>query len=92
LPGRPPQTPEQILERFQQLLKTQEFKGLGPTGKGQLSISGGLAVYPYDARDVNELIDEADRRLMFGAKRSGKNSIYLVGSDSSQLPPDEAKP
>jgi hypothetical protein len=28
---------------------------------------------------MDELIDLADKRLMFGAKKAGKNSIVLVG-------------
>jgi GGDEF domain-containing protein len=79
-PGRPPQTPVQILERFRRSLSSQTFTGLGPAGQGTLTISGGLAVYPYDAHTVPELIDAADKALMFKAKKSGKNSIFLVGS------------
>ncbi len=81
-PGRTPQTPVQILERFRRLLATQTFTGLGATGQGNLTISGGLAVYPYDAATVTDLITAADRALMFKAKQSGKNSIYLVGGQS----------
>ena len=87
-PGRPPQTPQQILERFRRLLASQEFTGIGPAGKGVLTISGGMAVYPYDASDASALIEEADRRLMFGAKKSGKNSIVLVGQDKCGPKPD----
>jgi GGDEF domain-containing protein len=79
-PGRPPQTPVQILERFRRLLATQTFNGLGPAGQGTLTISGGLAVYPYDANTVSDLIECADKALMFKAKKSGKNSIFLVGA------------
>jgi GGDEF domain-containing protein len=78
-PGRPPQTPVQILDRFQRLLSTQTFSGLGASGQGTLTISGGLAVYPYDANDAESLNDAADKALMFKAKKSGKNSIFLVG-------------
>ena len=79
-PGRPPQTPKEILERFRRLLATQTFNGLGPAGQGTLTISGGLAVYPYDANTVSDLMDAADQALMFKAKKSGKNSIFLVGT------------
>ena len=81
--GRPPQTPVQILERFRRLLATQTLQGLGPSGQGTLTISGGLAVYPYDAQTANALIDSADHALMFMAKQSGKNSIFLVGGQPS---------
>jgi len=88
--NRTPQEPQDILDRFRNLLSTQDFPGLGPGGKGCLTISGGLAVYPYDAQDVNHLIQAADQQLMFGAKRSGRNSIHLVGGDC--LPPIHATP
>jgi GGDEF domain-containing protein len=83
--NRTPQEPQDILDRFRNLLSTQDFPGLGTGGKGCLTISGGLAVYPYDAQDVDKLIEAADQQLMFGAKRSGRNSIHLVGGDC--LPP-----
>ena len=88
--NRTPQEPQDILDRFRNLLSTQDFPGLGPGGKGCLTISGGLAVYPYDAQDVNHLIQAADQQLMFGAKRSGRNSIHLVGGDC--LPPIKPTP
>jgi GGDEF domain-containing protein len=88
--GKPPQTPEQVLERFKRLLAKQEFHGLGPSGQGVLTISGGVAVFPYHANTMEELIALADRRLMFGAKQAGKNTIFLVGS-SEQGVSDDAK-
>lgn len=52
---------------------------LGPEGKGELTISGGLASYPRDGSAIGELFQQADKALL-EAKRSGKNRIYLVGS------------
>jgi GGDEF domain-containing protein len=83
--GRTPQKPQEMLDRFRRLLSTQDFPGLGVGGKGSLTISGGLAVFPYDAQDANALIQAADKELMFGAKRSGRNSIHLVGGDCLPL-------
>lgn len=96
--GRPriatrwPQDPLDILSRFQELMATQHFDFLGPAGKGTLTISGGLAVYPYDARSLEELIVAADQQLMQRAKRAGKNSIFLVGSEEKMgaKPPPQA--
>ena len=86
VPGsRTPPSVLTILERFRRALATQNFPELGSSGKGTLTISGGLAVYPYDARTAEELIEAADRELMFKAKQAGKNTIFLVGSDV-QLP------
>jgi len=79
LPGRPPSEPEQILARFRRMLESTAYPKLGSTGQGTLTISGGLAVFPYDAHDVESLVDAADKALMFGAKRAGRNSIQIVG-------------
>ena len=78
--GRFPAGPLQIAARFRELLNTESFAALGQSGVGRLTISGGMAVYPYDGGDADALIEAADRALMSGAKRSGKNSIALVGS------------
>jgi GGDEF domain-containing protein len=78
---RIPQTPEQMFKRFQRLIASPEVNILGPTGKGKLQISGGMAVYPYDAQDAAGLIEEADRQLMQVAKKSGKNCLRIVGED-----------
>jgi predicted signal transduction protein with EAL and GGDEF domain len=43
-----------------------------------------LAVYPHHAQTPEALYDAADKALMFGAKKSGKNSIFLIGSPEQQ--------
>lgn len=78
--SRVPQTIVQILERFRHAIATSDLKMLGSQGKGLLSISGGLAVFPFDASTPEQLYESADKALMFGAKKSGKNSIFLIGS------------
>ncbi len=83
-PARLPDTPLIIADRFRKLLGKREFEEfslLGATGKGVLTISGGMSVYPYDAQSADDLINAADKALMFGAKKGGKNSIYLVGGE-----------
>jgi GGDEF domain-containing protein len=82
--SRIPQTPKQMFHRFQRLLASPDFSILGATGKGQLDVSAAMAVYPYDAQDLNGLIEVADRELMFSAKKSGKNQLRIVGEE-----PDE---
>ena len=68
--------------RFQRLISSaEEFPILGATGKGLLTISGAMAQYPWDAQDVDGLIEAADRELMFNAKVSGKNCLRLVGEE-----------
>jgi diguanylate cyclase (GGDEF)-like protein len=60
------------------------FGGLGPEGKGVLTISGGLASFPRDGRTIEELFQQADKALL-EAKRSGKNRIYLVGKPQNDI-------
>ncbi|MFA5863050.1 MAG: diguanylate cyclase [Phycisphaerae bacterium] len=67
-----------IMERFRKLLREHYFPRLGPQAQGALTISGGLASYPWDAGSAQDLIERADGALL-EAKRSGKDRIYLVG-------------
>jgi PleD family two-component response regulator len=82
--SRVPQTIVDILNRFRNAIAGTDLKMIGPHGRGVLSISGGLAVYPYDASTPTALYDAADKALMFGAKKSGKNSFFLVGNPEPQ--------
>ncbi len=67
-----------IAERFRKELNAAEMPLLGPEGQGVLTISGGLASFPGDGSNANELFEQADKALL-EAKRSGKDRIYLVG-------------
>lgn len=67
-----------VLERFTEALKTQRFPRLGPSGVGRLTISGGLATFPWDASTREDLLKRADEALL-AAKRAGKNRIFLIG-------------
>ncbi len=76
-----------IAKRFVRELENSELTplaGLGPAGKGVLTISGGLASFPRDGSTIQELFQQADSALM-EAKRSGKNRIYLVGKPQSDI-------
>jgi diguanylate cyclase (GGDEF)-like protein len=70
-----------ICERFRNELNKTDLPALGAEGKGILSISGGLAAYPRDGSTVQELFERADKALL-EAKRSGKNRVYIIGSES----------
>ena len=67
-----------VLERFTEALRSQKFPCLGPSGEGRLTISGGLATYPWDASTREALLKRADEALL-AAKRAGKNRIFLIG-------------
>jgi diguanylate cyclase (GGDEF)-like protein len=66
------------LEKTPAPVGQRDETGLGPKGRGILTISGGLATFPRDSSTAQELFEQADKALL-EAKRSGKNRIYLVG-------------
>jgi diguanylate cyclase (GGDEF)-like protein len=71
----------QVLQRFKEALRSQRFPRLGPKGEGTLTISGGLATYPWDGSTREALLKRADEALL-AAKRAGKNRIFLIGNGS----------
>ena len=71
-----------IAERFREQMEKTDFDLLGPDGKGILTISGGLASFPHDGSNAQELFKNADTALL-EAKRSGKNRVYLVGGPNA---------
>jgi diguanylate cyclase (GGDEF)-like protein len=86
----------EVLKRFRTALQRHEFPALGPSGCGHLTISGGLASFPWDASDTDALLRAADAALR-QAKAAGKNRIHLVGGEDgaggerprpSPLPPE----
>ncbi|MCB9845101.1 MAG: GGDEF domain-containing protein [Phycisphaeraceae bacterium] len=76
-PGsRPPESVYDISRRFQQQICQHKFPKLGDQAPGTLTISGGLATYPWDGRDARDLLEFADA-LAMRSKRQGKNAITL---------------
>jgi diguanylate cyclase (GGDEF)-like protein len=67
-----------VLERFKESLQSHRFSTLEPSEKAELTVSGGLATYPWDASTREELIKRADDALL-AAKRAGKNRVFLIG-------------
>ena len=65
---------ERIRRRIEQLRLQHNSKSFNVT------ISGGLASFPYDATDASNLLDDADSALR-RAKKIGKNKIALFSSD-----------
>jgi diguanylate cyclase (GGDEF)-like protein len=68
-----------VLSRFREALKTYHCTPLRSETKGSLTISGGLASFPWDATTRSELIDRADQALL-RAKQAGKNQVFIFGS------------
>ena len=66
----------EIAERFQKEVSGHKFPKLGREAPGTLTISGGLATYPWDGATPESLLERADQ-LAFQSKRQGKNCITL---------------
>ena len=60
--------------RFQEAITTHRFRKLGDEAAGHLSVSGGLAGFPWDGRTADELVAFADA-MAIRSKRAGKNAI-----------------
>ncbi len=72
----PPSSVFTITKRFQEQIKNQRFPKLGIEAPGTLTISGGLATFPWDGTSVGDLLRRADE-LAMESKRSGKNAIMF---------------
>ncbi len=81
VPGsRHPDCALRVLERCREALSEQRFPKLPTEAKGALTISGGLATYPWDGITRESLLKQADEALL-AAKRAGKNQIFLIGHE-----------
>lgn len=68
------ETVEQIVHRFRDQVCKLKLPKLGPHAPGPVSVSAGLATYPWDAYDAVALLNRADQRAM-ESKRRGKNAV-----------------
>jgi len=65
-----------LVERFQAQIARHRFPKLGRHAPGRLTISGGLATFPWDGHDAESLYEHADQATL-RAKQSGKNAIIV---------------
>jgi diguanylate cyclase (GGDEF)-like protein len=72
----PPESIYGLAKRFQKQICNHRFPKLGDEACGTLTVSGGLASYPWDGSDGESLLAIADD-LALQSKRSGKNVITL---------------
>lgn len=68
----------EVAGRFQRAIVEQRFPRLGIDAPGRLTISGGLATFPWDGATPEDLLRKADQ-LALESKRAGKNGITLGG-------------
>lgn len=79
-PGsKQPQSPLSVLDRVTEDLQTYNFPFVPPGERVTVTISGGLATYPWQATTKTDLIQKADEALL-AAKRAGKNRVFDIGS------------
>lgn len=84
VPGsHPPESVFEIATRFQEQIRQQRFPKLGLNAPGRLTISGGLATFPWDGMTPDDLVRCADGRAM-ESKRRGKNAIALGPGHGSE--------
>lgn len=76
--SRHPEEALGVLARFRNDLEAESFEAMGDGKKGRLTVSGGLASFPWDGGDVDSLLKKADEALLL-AKRAGKNRVIVVG-------------
>lgn len=80
--SRHPDRVSPVLVRLNAALRSQQFPLLEPTDVGRLTLSGGLATYPWDASTREQLFKKVDGTLP-AAKLAGKNRILLIGEADS---------
>ena len=80
--SRHPASIETLARRFQRQICEHHFPKLGSDAMGTLTISGGLATFPWEAYDSTTLIELADQ-LAMQSKRAGKN-VITMGPEADQ--------
>lgn len=78
-----PEAFEVVAGRFQRAVEEQRFPKLGIEAPGELTISGGLATFPWDGQTAAELLRRADE-LAIASKRAGKNQITLGRTEDAE--------
>lgn len=63
-----------LAENIRKLIASHPFAYREKQPLGFLSISGGVATFPYDGESIKELIEHADKAL-YESKQSGKNRV-----------------
>ena len=70
----------EVAERMRQAVAAHDFQGQGKSVS--VTMSFGVAEYPEDSVDCDELIRRADL-AMYQAKKGGRNRVTAYGSDST---------
>ena len=92
LPGQNKPTAASIAEKLRKAVARRDFPRMSCQPNGHISITIGIASYPEDSNDPNDLIDKADL-AMYVAKRSGRNQVakYSKEMESSEHKKQKAR-
>ncbi|ASS75360.1 hypothetical protein CIG75_10400 [Tumebacillus algifaecis] len=87
LPGAGTESACQIAESIREIISKQNFSV--PTMEGEtkqigMTVSIGVATFPEDAEDAQQLLRYADRAMYYGAKRAGRNRVAVYNKNESQ--------
>jgi len=82
-----PQDVMNCARRFQKAICAHRFPKLLEDAHGTLTISGGLASYPWDGSTADDLLERADRMAM-QSKQQGKNAITFGPGAARVCEPD----
>jgi len=74
--GKHPIDVEKAAERFRCAIASHRFPKLGQDARGTLTVSAGLASYPWDGQTPEHLVQLADE-MALRSKQAGKNVITL---------------
>ncbi|ODS33425.1 MAG: GGDEF domain protein [Candidatus Scalindua rubra] len=66
----------QFPERLRAAFESHSFLNISTGKKLNLTISGGVAIFPLDGKTTKDLISRADENL-YHAKRNGRNKVYV---------------
>jgi two-component system cell cycle response regulator len=77
----------QVAERIRAAVAECRFKGLITDGAKNVTVSAGVAVFPEDGVQLDDLIERADVTL-YRAKESGRNQVLSYQEDRG-LPPEK---
>jgi diguanylate cyclase (GGDEF)-like protein len=73
-----------VAERIRRTVEAADFPGQQSLDRGNLTISGGIALYPEDAASCDALLRHADHEL-YRAKRQ-RNAIFPAGQERRRAP------
>lgn len=76
LPGIQPFEAMKIAERIREVVENTPLARVG-SNKIFITISAGIASYPTDAQTVEDLVNKADKAMIFGAKQKGRNKVVM---------------